>query len=108
MEEFERKLKRAGFRCRRDRRRADAPPADPQKKERSANGVRKKIKALQIEQGICSAMAAPTSPHSNSITSRAASTLTSVGHSAHHVTRRKLSWDISIHRPPPTRTMCST
>jgi hypothetical protein len=53
MEDFERKLKRAGFRCRRDRRRADAPPVDPQKKERSASVVRKKLKVLGIDQGIC-------------------------------------------------------
>jgi len=34
MEDFERKLKLAGFRCRRDRRRADAPPL-----ERYPNGL---------------------------------------------------------------------
>jgi len=53
MEDFERKLRRAGFRCRQERRRADAKPVDPQKRERSANAVRKKLKALKIERGIC-------------------------------------------------------
>jgi hypothetical protein len=53
MENFERKLKRAGFRCRQNRRRADAKPVNPQKKQRSASVVRKKLKALGIDHGIC-------------------------------------------------------
>jgi hypothetical protein len=53
MEDFERKLKLAGFRSRQERRWADAKPVDPQKRERSANAVGKKLKALKIERGIC-------------------------------------------------------
>ena len=41
MEEFERKLKRAGFRNRQDARRARAEPIDPQRKTRRNELVRR-------------------------------------------------------------------
>jgi hypothetical protein len=108
MEDFERKLKRAGFRCRRDRTRADAPPVDTQKKERSASVVRKKLKVLGIDRGICLGCGSADVSTFQFDHTPAASTTTSFGLSVLTVTRRKLSWVTSIHRPPPTRTTCST
>lgn len=53
MEEFERKLKRAGFRNRRDARRARAEPMDPQRKTRRNELVRRKLKKLGLDGAVC-------------------------------------------------------
>ena len=53
MEEFERKLKRAGFRNRRDARRARAEPIDPQRKTRRNELVRRKLKKLGLDGAVC-------------------------------------------------------
>jgi len=53
MEEFERKLKRAGFRSRQDRRRTDVKPEDPKRKERRAELVRRRLKKMGLEGAVC-------------------------------------------------------
>ena len=53
MEEYERKLKCAGFRARRDARRVNAEPVDPQRKARRAYVVRRKLKTLGLENAVC-------------------------------------------------------
>ena len=53
MEEFERKLKRAGFRNRQEARRASAQPIEPQRKARRAYVVREKLKGLGLEGSVC-------------------------------------------------------
>ncbi len=53
MEEFERKLKRAGFRSRRDARRASAAPTDPTRKARRAEVVRQKLKKIGLDGAVC-------------------------------------------------------
>jgi hypothetical protein len=53
MEEFERKLKRAGFRNRQEARRASAQPIEPQRKARRAYVVREKLKGLGLQGAVC-------------------------------------------------------
>ena len=53
MEEFERKLKRAGFRNRQEARRASAQPIEPQRKVRRAYVVREKLKGLGLQGAVC-------------------------------------------------------
>jgi hypothetical protein len=53
MEEFERKLKRAGFRSRRDAQRTSAKPIDPRTKARRIERVKQKLEEMGLEGAVC-------------------------------------------------------
>jgi hypothetical protein len=53
MEEFERKLKRAGFRSRRDAQRASVKPIDQRTRKRRARRVSQKLREMGLEDAVC-------------------------------------------------------
>jgi hypothetical protein len=53
MEEFERKLKRAGFRSRRDHRYANAKPVDPMRRAKKTERVARRLEKIGLDGAVC-------------------------------------------------------